>query len=179
MGKLLECLSEKEIEFIAHQKMFFVATAPNEGKINLSPKGIDSFRVLNENQVIWLNLTGSGNETQAHVDENGRMTIMMCSFEGAPNILRLYGEATAILPSDTKWNEYIDLFPEIGGTRQLLLLDIEAVQNSCGFGVPFYDYNGDRDTLELWADKKGKVGIRAYQEAKNTTSIDGKNIRID
>ena len=179
MGGLIQSLTKKETDFIARQKMFFVATAPNEGKINLSPKGIDSFRVLNENQVIWLNLTGSGNETQAHVDENGRMTIMMCAFEGAPNILRLYGKATAILPKDAYWDKYIDLFPELGGTRQLILLDIKAIQNSCGFGVPYYEYKGERDTLGLWAEKKGKEGVREYQELKNTTSIDGKEIRID
>lgn len=178
MGGLLSSLTEKEIEFISNQKMFFVATAPTEGKINLSPKGIDSFRVLNENQVVWLNLTGSGNETQAHVDENGRMTIMMCAFEGAPNILRLYGSAEAILPNDEKWSELIKLFPVIPGTRQLLLLDIEAIQNSCGFGVPFYDYKGERETLINWADKKGTDGVRAYQEDKNTESIDGNSIRI-
>lgn len=179
MGKLLDCLTKKETDFIANQKIFFVATTPNVGKINLSPKGMDSFRVLNEKQVIWLNLTGSGNETQAHVDENGRMTIMMCSFKGAPNILRLYGQATAILPHDKNYTKYINIFPKHNGTRQLLLLDIDAVQNSCGFGVPYYEYSGERDTLGLWANKKGEEGIRAYQEEKNTTSIDGKEIRID
>lgn len=179
MGKLLDALSEKELDFIVKQKLFFVATAPIDGKINLSPKGIDSFRVIAKNQVIWLNLTGSGNETQAHVDENGRMIIMMCAFEGAPNILRLYGKAEAILPSNSKWKEYISLFPKVPGSRQLLLLHIDAIQNSCGFGVPYFDYKGERDTLNLWAEKKGEVGVREYQELKNTTSLDGKPVRLD
>ncbi|MAZ37620.1 MAG: pyridoxamine 5'-phosphate oxidase [Crocinitomicaceae bacterium] len=178
MGKL-DQISQKEQDFIANQKMFFVATAPNSGSINLSPKGIDSFRVIDANHVIWLNLTGSGNETQAHVDENGRMTIMFCSFEGPPNILRLYGKAEAILPSNENWNEYISLFPAVSGSRQILSLKVDLVQNSCGFGVPFYEYKGDRDTLEMWANKKGAEGIREYKELKNTTSLDGKSIRID
>lgn len=175
----LDHISQKERDFIATQKMFFVATAPNSGKINLSPKGIDSFRVIDKNKVVWLNLTGSGNETQSHVDENGRMTIMFCSFEGAPNILRLYGIALSILPSDENWEEYIAMFPESKGSRQILSLEVELVQNSCGFGVPYYEYKGDRDTLGKWADKKGTEGVRDYQEQKNVISLDGKPIRID
>jgi hypothetical protein len=178
MGKL-DHIGQKEQDFIAQQKMFFVATAPDSGKINLSPKGIDSFRVINENHVVWLNLTGSGNETQAHVDENGRMIIMLCAFEGAPNILRLYGKAVSILPTHEKWVELASLFPPTKGSRQIISLKVDLVQNSCGFGIPYYDYKGDRDTLGLWAEKKGDDGVREYQELKNTTSIDGKSIRID
>lgn len=174
MGKLMKELDQNDIKFISEQKMFFVATAPTEGKINLSPKGIESFKVLNNNRVVWLNLTGSGNETAAHLLENGRITIMFCAFDGKPNILRLYGNAKSIYPNDVSWPELIKLFPQLPGTRQLIDMKIDFVQNSCGMGVPILKFQHEREELIHWADKKGEEKIKEYQEERNKVSIDGK-----
>ncbi|UXI03312.1 pyridoxamine 5'-phosphate oxidase family protein [Photobacterium sp. TY1-4] len=173
MGKLTEHLSPRQISFIEQQHLFFVATAAAEGTVNLSPKGMDSFRILNEKQVIWLNVTGSGNETAAHVQQNPRMTVMFCALRGAPDILRLYGQATAIHRADPAWQSYISLFPELPGTRQLFLLDIDQVQSSCGMSVPLFDYVGERDSLIAWAEKKGPAGVEAYWAQRNQISLDG------
>jgi hypothetical protein len=173
MGKQFSAMIPPHIEFIAEQKMFFVATAAAEGKVNLSPKGMDSFRVLNQQQVVWLNLTGSGNETAAHLKQNSRMTIMFCAFEGKPVILRLYGQAKAIHRSDAEWQQYIELFPEQQGARQLYLLDIDMVQSSCGMSVPLYDFVSQRDDLANWASKQGEQGIHQYWAKKNQHSLDG------
>ena len=174
MGKLIKELDSNDIKFIAEQKVFFVATAPTQGKINLSPKGIESFKVLNNNRVVWLNLTGSGNETAAHLLENGRISIMFCAFEGKPNILRLYGKARAIYSKYAEWPELIKLFPKLPGTRQLIDMSIDYVQNSCGMGVPILKFEKERDELIHWAEKKGKEKVKAYWEEKNKISIDGK-----
>lgn len=173
MAKFYTKLTSRLKDFIANQKIFFVATAPNKGRINLSPKGMDSFRVLNENKVAWLNVTGSGNETAAHLLENKRITIMFCSFEGAPNILRLYGKGKEIKETDTSWKDYIHLFPETPGTRQIFIITIDSAQTSCGMSIPFFDYKGERNELNDWAAAKGKEGIQHYWEEKNQTSIDG------
>lgn len=173
MGKQFNAMIPPHIEFIAEQKMFFVATAAAEGKVNLSPKGMDSFRVLNQQQVVWLNLTGSGNETAAHLKQNPRMTIMFCAFEGKPVILRLYGQANAIHCGDDEWQQYIALFPEQQGARQLYLLDIDLVQSSCGMSVPLYDFVSQRDELVNWASKQGEQGIHQYWAKKNQYSLDG------
>lgn len=165
-------LSEKHIEFIRAQKIFFVGTAPGNGRINVSPKGLDSLRVLDDSSLAWLNLTGSGNETAAHVLENGRMTLMFCGFEKQPLILRIYGTAKAIHPRDDAWSELQPLFPDYPGARQFFKLDIELVQTSCGFAVPYYEFAGDRPTLGKWSEKKGANGIRDYWEEKNRTSLD-------
>ena len=166
-------LTDKDVAFIAAQKMFFVATATETGRINLSPKGMDSFVVLGPNRVVWLNVTGSGNETSAHVQHAPRMTIMFCAFEGKPNIMRLYGTAKAVHSADPEWAELIAKFPPLPGVRQLFDVAIESVQNSCGMSIPFYDYVGERDELTAWARKKGDAGIRDYWTRKNQTSIDG------
>lgn len=173
MGKQYTELSSKHIDFIAQQKLFFVGTAAAEGKVNISPKGGDSFRVLNANQVVWHNLTGSGNETSAHIQLLPRMTIMFCAFEGAPLILRLYGSAKVIHQADPEWQQYITLFPESVASRQLYLLDIDMVQTSCGMSVPFFAYEDDRQQLAAWSEKQGKEGIEAYWLKKNQTSLDG------
>jgi hypothetical protein len=178
MASQFEKLDDKHIKIIEAQKMFFVATAGDTGRVNLSPKGLDSFRVINESKVVWLNLTGSGNETAAHVRENHRMTIMFCTFEGQPMIVRLYGMAEAIHPRDKKWDELIGLFPEETGSRQIFELDIDLVQSSCGFGVPFYEYSADRPTLRVWAEKHGPEKIKTYWEDKNKFSIDDKDTGI-
>lgn len=173
MAKQLNQLSPKLIAFIEKQKIYFVGTAGVEGRVNVSPKGMDSLRVLDQNRVIWLNLTGSGNESAAHVQENGRMTVMFCAFEGAPMILRLYGEARAIHPLDETWSPLIAHFPEYVGARQIFDLSIDLVQTSCGFAVPLFDFAEERDTLTKWADQKGTDGIRSYWTERNRTTIDG------
>ena len=173
MSKFYTKLTSRLQKFIEVQKIFFVATAPVSGRINLSPKGMDSFRVINENRVLWLNVTGSGNETAAHLLENNRITIMFCSFEGAPNILRLYGKGKEIKEGDDTWNELITLFPETPGTRQIFDIAIESAQTSCGMSIPFYEYKGERNELNDWATEQGKEGISKYWEEKNQTSIDG------
>ncbi|MGJ8759033.1 pyridoxamine 5'-phosphate oxidase family protein [Polaribacter sp. HaHaR_3_91] len=173
MSKFYTKITSRLQKFIEVQKIFFVATAPNNGRINLSPKGMDSFRVINENRVLWLNVTGSGNETAAHLLENDRITIMFCAFEGAPNILRLYGKGKEIKEGDASWNDLITLFPETPGTRQIFDISIASAQTSCGMSIPFYDYKGERNELNDWATEQGKEGIKKYWEDKNQTSIDG------
>jgi len=173
MGKIASKITKRTQQFIEKQKLFFVATTPINGRINLSPKGMDSFRVLNENRVLWLNVTGSGNETAAHLLENNRITIMFCAFEGAPNILRLYGKGKEVKPNDSEWNELISLFPETPGTRQIFDIEIESTQNSCGMSIPFYEYKEERNQLNDWAEEIGKDGVSQYWEEKNQTSIDG------
>jgi len=166
-------IKNKEKRFIESQQLFFVATAPKKGRINLSPKGMDTFRVIDKNRVLWLNLTGSGNETAAHLLDDNRITIMFCAFEGTPNILRLYGTATAIHPKDDKWKDSISLFPEILGARQIFDIQIESVQTSCGMSIPFYEYQNERNQLKEWAIDKGQEKIEQYWEERNRISIDG------
>lgn len=174
MAKFYTSLNARLQSFIEKQRIFFVATAPQEGRINLSPKGMDSLRVLDQQRIAWLNVTGSGNETAAHVLENPRITIMLCAFEGAPNILRIYGTAKAVYPHDDAWDTLVSLFPKIPGTRQIFDIAIESVQTSCGMSIPFYEYVGEREQLIDWAQEKGAQGIKDYWEEKNTISIDGK-----
>ncbi|MGC1306189.1 MAG: pyridoxamine 5'-phosphate oxidase family protein [Phormidesmis sp.] len=159
--------------FIEAQKVFFVGTAGKEGRVNVSPKGLDSLRVLGPNRVAWLSVTGSGNESAAHVIENGRMTVMFCAFENAPMILRLYGEARVVYPRDAGWDKLAAEFPDLPGTRQIFDLTVNLVQTSCGMAVPLYEYEGDRTALNQWADKKGPEGITDYWQQKNRVSIDG------
>lgn len=178
MSKFYTKLTTRLQKFIEAQKIFFVATAPISGRINLSPKGMDSFRVISENRVLWLNVTGSGNETAAHLLENDRITIMFCAFEGAPNILRLYGKGKEIKEGDANWNELITLFPETPGTRQIFDITIESAQTSCGMSIPFMEYKGERNQLNDWATAQGKEGIAQYWQDKNQTSIDGLPTKI-
>lgn len=173
MGQRYESLSEKHIQFIAGQKIFFVGTATEDSRVNVSPKGMDSFRVLGANRVAWLNVTGSGNETAAHVQLSPRMTIMFCAFNGDPLILRLYGTAKAIHRGDAEWAELSPLFPPLPGARQIFDVAIDMVQSSCGMAVPFYAYEGEREALTRWAEKKGDTGIRQYWADKNQQSLDG------
>ena len=173
MAKFYPNITKRIHQFIEAQKLFFVATAPQDGRINLSPKGMDSFRILNDREVAWLSVTGSGNETAAHVLENGRMTIMFCAFEGAPNIVRLYGKAKEIRPKDTEWNKLVQHFNVLPGTRQIFVLTLETAQTSCGMSIPYFDYQGEREQLNDWAKDKGEEGIEAYWKDRNQTSIDG------
>lgn len=160
-------------EFIKQQKVFFVATAMADGHINLSPKGLDSLRVLDANTVVWLNLTGSGNETATHLQSNPRITLMFCAFEGPPMILRLYGTAQVYHPRDAAFAQYQPLFPDDAGARQFIKVNVELVQTSCGFGVPLLDFNQERTILTDWTARKGREGVEAYWREKNTISLDG------
>jgi Pyridoxamine 5'-phosphate oxidase len=175
MAKLYDQITDSLQDFIAAQQMFFVATAPlaATGHVNLSPKGLDSFRILSPHRVAYLDLTGSGNETSAHLQENGRITLMFCAFAGAPLILRLYGQGRIVLPDDAEWLVLSGLFPEIPGARQIVIAEIDRVQTSCGTGVPFYEHQSDRDALITWAAKKGEQGLQDYWYEKNRVSIDG------
>jgi hypothetical protein len=175
MAKFYAQLDEQLRSFIGEQKMFFTATAPEEGRINLSPKGMDTFRCLDEGRrVAYLDLTGSGNETAAHLSENGRMTVMFCSFSAGPLILRIYGRGRVVRPGDEEWAGLRPHFPELPGERQIVLLEVESAQTSCGFAVPVYELKEERQMLVEWTLKKGEDGIRDYRREKNQVSIDGK-----
>jgi Pyridoxamine 5'-phosphate oxidase len=178
MAKFYPRLDAQLCEFIRQQQLFFTATAPIEGRINLSPKGIDTFRCLDFDRVAYLDLTGSGNETAAHVSQNGRLTMMFCSFTDRPLILRLYGTGSIVRPDTAAWDNLITNFQDLPGKRQIILLQIESVQTSCGYGVPIYELQTERTTLTDWALNKGNDGVRAYQLQKNHTSIDGLAIDI-
>lgn len=173
MGQRFPQLSDKHIQFIAKQRIFFVGTATADSRVNISPKGMDSLKVLSNNRVVWLNVTGSGNETSAHVQQVPRMTIMFCAFDGQPLILRLYGTAKVIHKSDPEWGKLISLFNPLLGARQIFDVTLDLVQTSCGMSVPYYSYKGDRELLSNWAAKKGEEGIKRYWEDKNQSSIDG------
>jgi hypothetical protein len=161
--------------FICAQRIFFVATAPlaAAGRVNLSPKGLDTFRILAPDRVAYLDLTGSGNETSAHVAENGRITFMFCAFDGKPLILRLYGRGRVILPDAADWPEIAAQFPPHAGARQAILADITRVQTSCGFGLPLLEYRGERDALPRWAQSKGEPALDEYRRKHNARTIDG------
>lgn len=171
-------ISDKLKQFIEDQNIFFVGTATADSRVNISPKGMNSLRVLDKNRVVWLNVTGSGNETAAHVQDNPRMTIMFAAFEGNPVILRLYGDANVIHKNDSEWNELYSLFNSIPGARQIFDLTVDLVQTSCGMGVPFLDYVEEREQLNNWASKKGDAGIKEYWLEKNQVSLDGRPTHI-
>ncbi|MBD3883205.1 pyridoxamine 5'-phosphate oxidase family protein [Phormidium tenue FACHB-886] len=175
MAKVFDRITENLQQFIAAQHIFFVATAPLSpaGHVNLSPKGLDSFRTLSPNRVAYLDLSGSGNETSAHLLENGRITFMFCAFQGAPVILRLFGQGRTVLPSSPDWKDLYTLFPPIPGTRQIFVAEIDRVQTSCGTGVPLFNYQEQRQEMIEWARKKGEAGLKTYHQQKNVISIDG------
>lgn len=173
MAKFYTALEPTLRDFIAQQTLFFTATAPITGRINISPKGRDSLRIVDDRTLVYLDITGSGNETAAHLQENGRLTVMFCSFGDKPLILRAYGRGEVINIRHDAWPTLLSLFPPTPGLRQIMRLHIESVQTSCGYGVPLFNYAGERDTYERWAEKKGAAGLKAYQEEKNRISIDG------
>ena len=175
MAKLYDHITDDLAEFIRAQPMFFVASAPlaADGHVNVSPKGLDCLRILSPGRVAYLDLTGSGNETSAHILENGRITFMFCAFNRPPQILRLYGQGRTILPGSGEWAELAPLFPEYHGARQIIAAKIERVQTSCGYAVPLMDFVGQRDTLLRWADAKDDQGLADYRCEKNLESIDG------
>jgi hypothetical protein len=175
MGKVYEVIDERSRALIEAQHLFFVATAPSgsEGRVNLSPKGLDTFRVLDEKTVAYLDFIGSGAETIAHLRDNGRIVLMFCAFEGPPKIVRLHGKGETVEPRDARFHELRARFPEAPGVRSVIIVHVDRVSDSCGYAVPLYEYKGERDTLANWAEKKGEEGLAAYQRDKNKTSIDG------
>jgi len=175
MGDLHPEIDEDVRQFIDEQHVFFVATAPlaSDGHINLSPKGLESFRVLGPKTVAYLDLTGSGVETIAHLRENARLTVMFCAFTGRPRIVRLYGQGRAIEREDADWEEYSSQFPQYLSARSVVVLEVERVADSCGYGVPLYEYTAERSQLVAWAERKGADGVAQYRAEKNRQSIDG------
>jgi len=175
MGRCFEEIDDKVREFITAQPLFFVATAPLavSGHVNLSPKGLDTLRILGPKAVAYLDHVGSGAETIAHLRENGRIALMFCSFEGSPKIFRLYGTGRAIESHDTDFAGLSKLFSKLAGARTIVHVTVDRIAESCGFGVPCYTYQGQRPLLEDWVERKGGAGLLAYQRDKNATSIDG------
>lgn len=175
MGKLYDELNPQLIDFINKQKMFFVGTAPmgKSGHVNISPKGMDCFRVLDNQTVAYLDVTGSGVETISHLKENGRLVIMFCAFDGKPFILRLHGKGQVIEARDDEFRILKARFEELPGLRALIKLDITRIADSCGWNVPLYQFEGSRDYYQSYADKLGPQGMREGQLAKNMRSIDG------
>lgn len=175
MGKMYDAISAEHSAFINGQPLFFVASAPLAagGHVNLSPKGLDTFRIVDPTTVMYLDLTGSGNETAAHIAENGRMTIMFCAFTGNPKVLRLYCRARIVTRNAPDWNELRSQFPAHAGVRQLFVCQVEHVHTSCGFGVPLMSLQHQRDQLPRWAESKGDAGLVEYRRTRNAVSIDG------
>ncbi len=175
MGKLFAAIDDDLRAFIAAQQMFFVASAPlaADGHVNLSPKGLDSFRVLGPTTVAYLDLTGSGVETIAHIRENGRLTVLFCAFQGRPRIVRLQGRGRVVTPTDAEWAGLAGQFPQMPGVRSVIVLEADRISDSCGYGVPLFEFAGHRKQLTDWADKKGPDGVAEYQAKKNRESIDG------
>jgi len=175
VGKLYEQLDDDLEKFIRRQHVFFVGTAPTalEGHLNVSPKGLDTFRILGPRLVAYLDLTGSGIETVAHLRENGRLTIMFCAFEGRPLVVRLYGRGRVVEPGEDGWERLIGEFPALPGIRSVVVMDVERIADSCGFAVPLYEYQGERSQLIDYAERKGPDGMEKYKAQKNRKSIDG------
>ena len=178
MGQQYSEISDKLKLFIKDQKIFFVGTATEDSRVNISPKGMDSLKVLSNNRVVWLNVTGSGNETSAHIQENSRMTIMFTAFKGKPMILRLYGKAKVVHKNDLEWSELFSLFQPLPGARQIFDFTVDLVQTSCGMAVPFFDYIEERELLKNWATKQGEEGLKDYWKKNNQKSLDGKLTNI-
>ena len=175
MGKRFTELDNELREFIGRQQVFFVATAPlaADGHVNVSPKGLDTFRVLGPTTVAYLDLTGSGVETIAHLRENGRITVMFCAFEGRPRILRLHGRGRCVEPTDAEWENAADAFSGSVGVRAVIVTEVERIADSCGYAVPLFEFVGERPQLTAWADNKGEDELRRYRAQKNRTSVDG------
>jgi hypothetical protein len=175
MGKVYDGIDDRLAEFIGRQQVFFVATAPSDPRalLNLSPKGLDTLRILGPRSVAYLDLTGSGIETVAHLRDDGRIALMFCAFEGRPLIVRLHGRARVVEPGDPEWEGLVDRFPGYPGARSVVVVDVGRVSDSCGYGVPLYEYKGERSQLLDWADHKGAEGLDEYRAAKNRVSLDG------
>lgn len=172
MAKQFDGFQPEHVDFVAQQAIFFVATTAPEARINLSPKGMDSLRLLGPNRLAWLNLTGSGNETAAHLALDDRMTVMWCSFGPRPLILRAYGWARALHRNDPRWSEHFALFPATPGARQIYEMEVDLVQTSCGYAVPQMENARERPVLRNWAEGQGPEGLHAYWDKRNRRSID-------
>ncbi|MEM8804178.1 MAG: pyridoxamine 5'-phosphate oxidase family protein [Pseudomonadota bacterium] len=179
MGTQYDAISPKFQEFIEAQPIFFSGSAGREGRINVSPKGMDSLRILSPNRIIWRNFTGSGNETATHLADSPRMTLLWCAFSGPPMILRAYGTARAVHRNDADWDALDAHFQPDPAARQVFDLSVELVQKSCGFAVPEMEYKQDRDILSNWALQQGEDGIRKYWVNRNTTTLDGVPTEIE
>lgn len=173
MGKRFPELQPDQITFVGEQHIYFVGTAAPGTRVNLSPKGMDSLRILSPGRILWLNLTGSGNETAAHLALDPRITLMWCSFTTRPLILRAYGTARAVHHGDPDWSALAALLPDQPGARQIFDVAIDLVQSSCGFAVPFMDFREDRPVLKSWAENKGPEGLATYWDTRNRETIDG------
>ena len=173
MGKRFTELQPDHFTFIGEQHLYFTGTAAPGARVNLSPKGMDSLRILTPNRILWLNLTGSGNETAAHLALDPRITLMWCSFTTRPLILRAYGTARATHHDDPDWPMLKAQLPDQPGARQIVDVSIDLVQSSCGFAVPFMDFRDDRPVLKDWATNKGDEGLRSYWDTRNRETIDG------
>ena len=175
MGKVFQEIDRDLQAFIEAQQMFFVATAPLDGAghVNVSPKGLDTFRVLAPLRVAYLDYVGSGAETIAHLTENGRIVLMWCACQGAPQILRFHGRGEVLLPHDGEYEHLRPLFPPAPSGRAIVVVSIERIADSCGYGVPVYEFDRQRSQLPNWADRKGEDGLRTYQMERNARSIDG------
>jgi len=176
MGKAFSSIEPQHRTFIEKQHIFFTSSAAATGRVNVSPKDGTALRVIAPDQMVYLDVTGSGNETAAHLLADGRLTIMFCAFEGAPMILRLYGRGRVVRRGSLEYQHLLaTVFGgcERAGARQMILLDVDRVQTSCGYGVPLFDYVGERDTLTRWAETKGEDGLARYWNEKNASSIDG------
>ncbi len=175
MGRTFTSVEPAQAEFLEAQPVFFVATAPlgDGGHVNLSPKGYDTLRVLDPATVAYLDLTGSGVETVAHVRQNGRITVMACAFEGPPMIVRVYGRGEVVTGDDDRFAELAARFPALPGTRAVILVHVARVSTSCGYAVPLLALSAERPKLVEWAERRGADGVAAYQAERNATSIDG------
>ena len=175
MGKIYPTIDDSARKFIEAQPLFFVGSAPldSDGHVNVSPKGLDTLRVLGPLSIAYLDLTGSGIETVSHLKENGRIVLMFCAFEGPPKILRLYGRGTVIEPEQTEFPDLAAHFPEYEGTRAIILVEVSRISDSCGYSVPLLHYEGERSQLSAWAHKLGPEGLKTYRQEKNQQSIDG------
>ena len=178
MAKQFPEIDRTHRAFIEDQHLFFTGSAAPEGRVNVSPKGMDSLRILGPNRIVWMNLTGSGNETAGHMLENPRMTLMWCSFAQRPLILRCYGTAQTLHPGDDGWDDLAGLFPPHRSARQVYDVTVDLVQTSCGYAVPFMEYAGERDTMQKWVDGKSDRDLRDYWAQKNTKTIDGKKTGV-
>lgn len=176
MGKVHEAIDGRLREFIERQQVFFVATAPldPDGHVNVSPRGVPgTFAVLDGHTFAWLDMTGSGSETIAHLRDNGRVTVMFCAFDGPPNIVRLHGRGRIVTPYDEAFGDLVGHFSEQPGTRAVIVVDVERISDSCGYGVPLMSFEGHRDLLGPYFERKGPEGSAAYRVQKNRTSLDG------
>lgn len=175
MGKEFEAIDDRLQRWIEKQRMFFVATAPldENGHVNCSPKGLDSLRVLGPRQLAYVDLGGSGIETVAHLRENRRITIMLCAFDGPPKIFRFYGRGRVVEPSDSEFNDLVAQFPEQPSVRNIIVVDVDRIMDSCGYGVPEFDFRKDRESMANWVNSKTEEELAQYRRDNNSESLDG------